>query len=434
MKKALIITYYWPPGGGAGVQRWLKFVKYLRDFDWEPVVYTPENPELPVTDHSLEKDIPGNITIIKRPIWEPYLAYKRFIGQKTDVGINAGFLSENKKPKLTENISVWIRGNFFIPDARKFWIKPSVKYLQQYLKNNPVDVIISTGPPHSMHMIAMKLKKKLKIPWLADFRDPWTNIDFYGDLKLTGMADRKHHSLEKTVLEYANIVSVVSPGMAEDFNKICNRDYVVITNGFDEDDVVVKKGLIPDKEFSITHIGTMTRTRNPEVLWESLQEIIEVNSDFTRDLELKLVGKVDIEVRESIKQFGLERFVQYTEYMPHDILSKYQQQSQVLLLVINDTPNAKLILTGKFFEYIGAGRPILCIGPEDGDAAKIINQSRLGEVCNYTNSQKMKRILLDLYKAYKSDKLQINLSDVSSFTRKNLTAELTSVLEKMLKA
>ncbi|MBE9481851.1 MAG: glycosyl transferase family 1, partial [Bacteroidetes bacterium] len=175
MKKVLIITYYWPPSGGAGVQRWLKFVKYLREFGWEPIVYTPENPEAPDIDNSLEKDIPDNLTVIKRKIWEPYTAYKKFIGQEKEQKINAGFLSENKKPKLSENISVWIRGNFFIPDARKFWIKPSVKFLTNYLKNNPVDAMISSGPPHSMHMIALGLKQRLGIPWLADFRDPWTN-------------------------------------------------------------------------------------------------------------------------------------------------------------------------------------------------------------------------------------------------------------------
>ena len=191
MNRVLIISYYWPPSGGAGVQRWLKFSKYLRDFGWEPVIYTPENPESPDVDKSLLKDIPPGIEVIKKQIWEPYDAYKRFIGQKKDEKIQAGFLSEKKRNPLFENISVWIRGNFFIPDARRFWIKPSIRFLIKYLAAHPVNAIVSTGPPHSMHLIALGLKKKLNIPWLADFRDPWTTIDFYHQLHLTRQADKK---------------------------------------------------------------------------------------------------------------------------------------------------------------------------------------------------------------------------------------------------
>lgn len=171
MKRVLIITYYWPPSGGSGVQRWLKFVKYLREFGWEPVVYTPENPEMPSSDTSLLSEVSEDIEIIKTKIWEPYSFYKRFIGKKKSEKINTGFLSESKKPKLTEALSVWIRGNIFIPDARKFWIKPSVKFLKKYLADNPVDAMVSTGPPHSMHLIALGIKKSLNTPWIADFRD-----------------------------------------------------------------------------------------------------------------------------------------------------------------------------------------------------------------------------------------------------------------------
>ncbi len=209
MKKVLIITYYWPPSGGAGVQRWLKFTKYLREYGWEPIIYTPENPESPNNDSSLEKDIPKNLTVLKTKIWEPYNFYKIFIGQKKDQKVNAAFLTESKKPKKFEKIAVWIRGNFFIPDARKFWVKPSIQYLTTYLKDNPVDAVISTGPPHSMHLIAQGLKKKLNIPWMADFRDPWTNIDFYSKLMLTSFADHKHKRLELGVLNDADVVTCV---------------------------------------------------------------------------------------------------------------------------------------------------------------------------------------------------------------------------------
>jgi len=427
-KKVLIITYYWPPSGGAGVQRWLKFVKYLRDFNWEPIVYTPENPEFPEYDNSLQKDIPENISVLRTPVWEPYSAYKKFIGQNKDKKINAGFLSEDTKPKLSENISVWIRGNLFVPDARKFWIKPSKKFLSNYLENNHIDVIVSTGPPHSMHLIAMYLKKKFNIPWLADFRDPWTNIDFYKDLKLTRFADKYHHKLERSVLQNADKVIVISDGMADDFKKIFDRDYEIITNGFDPDDLNKDEELSVDKKFSIAHIGSLVKTRNPIALWEVLKSLIESEPGFKDDLEIKLVGKVDVSVKHSIEQFGLNKFVNKIDYLQHNEVIKVHKQSQVLLLLINNTPNAKMILTGKFFEYLAAKRPIICIGPCDGDAAKILKQTNSGLISGFSDENKLKNNILEYYNLFKNKKLISESTGIEKFSRKELTGKLAELL------
>lgn len=428
MKKVLVITYYWPPSGGAGVQRWLKFVKYLRDFGWEPVVYTPENPEAPAIDESLLKDVPENLTVIKKPIWEPYTTYKKFIGQKKDSKINAGFLSEDKKPKTTENISVWIRGNFFIPDARKFWIKPSIRFLIKYLKENPVDAIVSTGPPHSMHMIALGLKKRLNIPWLADFRDPWTNIDFYEELRLTSRADKKHHKLEKLILEKADKITVISKGMADDFNSILEREYSVITNGFDEDDIPDQKEVVLESNFSITHIGSIGKSRNPDVFWKVVKNKVNSDTDFSKKLKIKLVGKIDYAVNESLVNYDLDHFVERIEYLPHDKLHKYQKESQVLLLLINDTPNANLILTGKFFEYIGSKRPILCIGPEGGNAAQIIKDNNFGDVCGFHDEVKLSKIIDYYFELYKKQELKSRGHNREKYTRKKLSGDLAEIL------
>ncbi len=262
LRKVLIITYYWPPSGGAGVQRWLKFSKYLHEYGWEPIIYTPENPEAPSQDFTLLKEIPKGITIIKTPIWEPYEFYKKLVGMKKGEKVNAGFLNEKKKPALAEGFSTWIRGNFFIPDARKFWIKPSVKYLNNYLKQNPVDAIISTGPPHSMHLIALGVKKKLNIPWLADFRDPWTDIDFYHHLRLTKWADKKHKRLELSVLKNADIVTTVSNNWGKDLEKIYSRKVDIVTNGFDPEDFAAANQTL-DTMFTLTHIGSLNKDRNP---------------------------------------------------------------------------------------------------------------------------------------------------------------------------
>ncbi len=293
-RKVLIITYYWPPSGGAGVQRWLKFSKYLRDFGWEPIIYTPENPEAPAIDNSLEKDIPEGISIIKRPIIEPYSVYKRFVGMKPGEKVNAGFLQEKEKPGIAEGLAVWLRGNFFIPDARRFWIRPSVKFLKKYLKDHPVDAIVSTGPPHSMHLIAMQVHKKLNIPWLADFRDPWTGIDFYHQLRLTSFADKLHHKLEKKVLASATAVTVVSQDMVNEFNGIVKRGYKLVTNGYDEQDIRPLPQNQLDKKFTLSHIGSINASRNPVGLWKVLSEMVKLQPDLASALQIKLVGKVDI--------------------------------------------------------------------------------------------------------------------------------------------
>jgi hypothetical protein len=429
MKRVLIITYYWPPSGGAGVQRWLKFTKYLREYRWEPVIYTPANPEIPEIDNSLQKDIPERLTVLKQPIWEPYNIYK-LITFSRKKRINVGFLSEKKKPGLSEVFSVWMRSNFFIPDARSFWIKPSVRYLKKYLNENPVDAIVSTGPPHSMHIIAMKVKKIFgrKIKWVADFRDPWTGIDFYRDLKLSGFSDSKHHRLEMEVLQKADSVITIGKNMAEDFNRIYKRHYEVITNGFDTDDST-DISAEPDKKFSISHIGTMPRSRNPQVLWKALQDLTEKDREFADLLEIKLIGKIDISIKENLAECRLERYVKRTEYLQHDEVIKAQRQSQLLLLLVNQTENAKGILTGKFFEYLAAKRPILCIGPTDGEIAQIISETKAGRVVDFCNYDELKRIIKEYFMLYKEGRLNSESINIDRYSRRELTKRLAEELD-----
>nr|HPI71390.1 glycosyltransferase [Tenuifilaceae bacterium] len=254
MQKVLIVTYYWPPSGGSGVQRWLKFIKYLRKFGIEPVVYTPKNPDISLFDTSLHKDIPDNLTVLQRRIFEPYALFRLFARRKTNFGV--GFTSiEGHTPNRFTRLSIWIRGNCFIPDPRVLWIKPSIRFLKKYICKNGIEAIVTTGPPHSMHLIGMALKKKLNIAWVADFRDPWTNIDFIDNLKLNSRSLAKHLHLEKQVVESADCVVVVSPQMKKDFEGYNPKQVEVITNGFDADDFP-KNVQKRDEQFTITHVGT----------------------------------------------------------------------------------------------------------------------------------------------------------------------------------
>jgi len=431
MKKALIITYYWPPSGGAGVQRWLKFVKYLREFGWEPVIYTPLNPDFPIVDATLSADIPVDIEVIRTPIWEPYTFYKKITGGESTPRIEGGAVNNKKSSGIIGQLSVWIRGNLFIPDARKFWIRPSVRFLRKYLKQHHIDVIISTGPPHSTHLIAMRLKEITNIPWLADFRDPWTDIDYYKEMKISAFADRKHKRLELKTITLCDAMVVVTQEMMTNYEKIGGKNIHLITNGFDPVDMAVGAA-IPDEKFSISHIGTLPPAFNMKGLWTVLAGLADTIPDFRNNLEIRLVGKVDSAVTDEITALGLLDQLAIPGYVSHDKVALLMKQSAVLLLVINqNSPNAKGILTGKIFEYLASGRPILAIGPTEGDLAKILEESEAGIIVGHDDLEGIKTILMNLYDKYLQNNLLNNVKSVEKYTRKNLTAELADALNKI---
>ena len=430
MKKVLIVTYYWIPSGGAGVQRWVKFTKYLREFGWEPIIYTPENPEFPSIDHSFEKDISADIQIIKTPIWEPYNIYRNLSGKKNE-SINAGFISENKKQGWKDKLSIWIRGNFLIPDPRRFWIKPSVRYLTNYLQNNEIDAVITTGPPHSMHMIGLGLKKIFPdLKWIADFRDPWTNIDFYKDLNLSWISDKIHHRLEKKIIQQADSIVVVSKGMKEEYELSSPKQIQVISNGYDESDVQKNESEL-DKRFTISHIGTLNAARNPKTVWKVLSELCNENPEFKSDLIIQLIGKVDFSVLEDLKLLDLNDNLHKIDYLSHHEAIEKQQSSQVLMLLINNSGNAKGILTGKFYEYLAAKRPILAIGPTDGDAATVLRETEAGIMVDFLDEKGTKNAILNYYNRFKSNSLKVQSDSIERFSRRSLTAELSKLLNSL---
>ncbi len=431
-KKALIITYYWPPGGGSGVQRWLKFAKYLDKFGWEPIIYTPSNPEYPSEDNSLLKDIPENITAIKRPIKEPYRLYKVFSGKKSSEKIQTGFLNESGKSSFIEKISRWLRGNIFIPDARKFWIRPSVKFLTGWLKANPVDVIISTGPPHSMHIIALKLKEKVNIPWIADYRDPWTSVYYFEDLKLSKVAKKKHKKLEQLCLDNADKIIVVGETMKNDFAKITNTPISIIANGFDTSDYEGVKPVKPEK-FNIMYTGTFLSQQNPEELWEVLGEMVKSNESFKQHLKISCIGKTDIEVLKSIEKNGLKEFLELTKYIPHKDIPQMQQNSAILLLCLNRIDNASYIITGKVFEYMASRKPILAICPENSDVAKIIRETNTGWIVPFDDKTNLAKTIKNSFALYKDNCLICKTYKITAFTRENLTGQLVEELNATIK-
>ncbi len=434
--KVLIITYYWPPSGGSGVQRWLKFVKYLPSFGVKPYVYTVENGEFPILDETLQNDVPKEAVIIKKPIWEPYGFYKKISGQKNKK-IAHGFVSEKKSTikKLVHGVSVFVRGNFFIPDARKFWVKPSAKFLEDYIKENKIDIIISTGPPHSMHLIALKLKQKCNVKWIADFRDPWTGVYYLSEMKLTGLAFNKHRKMENDVLLNADSIVTIGPNLKLNLAKLINQKDIsskisIIPNGFDfEYNSAPSDNL--DKEFSIVYLGLFSKEQNHPAFWKALNELCSEDEVFKSKLKIRLVGKIDSSIEQEIELNGLTSVYEKLDYVPHHEVRKMQRNSQVLLLSINRYPNAKEMLTGKLFEYIGSNRPILCLGPTDGDAAAIINETKTGYVCNWDDIKAMKDCLKKMFAAYQNNELTIHPINVENYSRKNLTRKLVEILNQL---
>lgn len=372
MKRVLIITYYWPPNGGAGVYRWLKFSKYLPDNGWTPVVYTPSDPEVVAHDPALEADVLPHVEVIKRPITEPFALYKRFTGRKRTEKVQVGFLSEKAQGGWKEDLALWVRSNFFIPDARMWWIRPSARFLERYLRTHPVDAVVTTGPPHSMHLIGLRLKKRLGVKWLADFRDPWTDIDFYPQLKLTRWADARHRRLEAEVLRTADRVTTVSWHWAQDLLRLGAPHVDVVTNGYDPDDVPVPPVPV-EEDLGLVHIGSLSPTRNAPELWRALRALCDADPAFAARFKLRFVGPVDHSVVRSVEEAGLGAHLERLGRVTHEEAMREMQRARALLLMVNDTPNALGILPGKLFEYLSVGRPVLAIGPRDGDVARVLS-------------------------------------------------------------
>tara|TARA_R110002050_G_scaffold296426_1_gene456373 strand:+ start:18906 stop:20186 length:1281 start_codon:yes stop_codon:yes gene_type:complete len=423
-KKVLIITYYWPPAGGPGVQRWLKFVKYLPEFNIQPIVYIPENPNYPIVDDSLRDEVSNDVIILKQPIKEPYRVAGVF-SKKAAKTISKGIIPEQKKQSVVEKLMLYIRGNYFIPDARKSWVKPSVAFLSEYISKENIETIVTTGPPHSMHLIGSQLKKRLGVKWIADFRDPWTTIGYHKQLKLTVASKEKHKVLEAQVLNTADQIVVTSSVTKTEFQQITNKPIEVITNGYDYE----KAGSIAlDSKFSIAHIGSLLSKRNPEVLWKVLSELVQEQADFTNDFQLTFVGSVSENVLNSIKKNNLSDYVNNVGYISHLESIKYQKKSQSLLLIEIDSEDTKCIIPGKLFEYIVSGRPILAMGPKDSDVEKIIKETNTGNYFNYDDYESLKKIILEYYKAFQNKTLQTHPVGLQKYHRKALTESLSKLI------
>ncbi|MDP7568093.1 MAG: glycosyltransferase [Flavobacteriales bacterium] len=423
MKKVLIISYYWPPAGGSGVQRWLKFVKYLPKYNWSPIVYTPENPYFEVNDTALLNDIPKETEIWKLPIWEPY-ALKDMLFSKGGKSQSAGVISNKKS--LKNKVLNWVRGNAFIPDPKAYWVKPSIKFLIDKIKKEKIDHIVTTGPPHSMHLIGLGLKKAIpNLKWVADFRDPWSELDLLDEFHLSKSSRKKHQKLEREVLETADVTLTVSETWVEDLIRLGGKRVELITNGYDAADFELKPKT--NDKFVIGHYGLLNHLRNPKNLWKVLADLCEENAEFNTKLEIHLSGNIDGEVMSEIVAYPqLKEKVKQLGYLSHaQVLQQYNEADLLLLLLFNSKSGVGNY-PGKIFEYFAAQKPILSFGPEGSDTQSLINETKSGLFFNY-DAEDIKNFILNIF----NGKNEFKTEGLEKFSREKLAKDLSILLSNL---
>ncbi len=425
MKKVLIITYHWPPSGGIGVLRCLKIAKYLHHFGWEPVIYAPLNAQYEFLDETNFKDIPSGITILKHPIREPFNLFKKVSGRKQTDSQNPVYLSHRKK-SLVDRLAIWVRGNFFIPDARCLWIKPSVRVLSAYLNKHKVDAIFSDGPPHTNTVIAMRLAQKFNIPWLADFQDPWTQVDYYTMFPISRWADTIHRRLEQQVFSTAAKITIASPTWAADLERIGAKNVSPLYYGYDEDDFANLTALGQTQQFSIVHAGLLGADRHPGTLLNVLADLNRELPGFSGHLKIKLAGLVDYSITNLITQLGLDANYEYQGKLTRPAALQLVYEAALLLLPLNKAHNAQGRIPGKLFELLRANHPILCLGPANADSANIVQQCQAGSTFDYDDYNGIKQFITQQYQQFLTAQVMNNAGNYqqySNYEQTRLVAE-----------
>jgi glycosyltransferase involved in cell wall biosynthesis len=427
MKKVLIITYYWPPSGGAGVQRWLKFAKYLPEFGWEPIILTVDENKASYAqkDESLLKEVDLNLKVVRTKTFEPYNLYKKVSAKKE---IPYGGFSNEIELSLTEKLSRFVRGNLFIPDPRRGWKPFATKTALKLIDEEQIGVVVTTGPPHSTHLIGNELKKRRKIKWIADFRDPWTDIYYYKNLYHSSLAKWYDRKLETKVLNNCDGIITVSHALKELLAKkirpSLHSKISIITNGFDTSDFQDLNPVMNEK-FTITYTGTISISYRIE---NFVMALASLPDDIKEQMIIRFVGNVPEDIIALFHQNGLKNQFEIIGYVPHRQAVNYMAGASVLLMAIPDVPDNNVIITGKFFEYLAARRPILVIGPKDSEVDKILQETSAGTLIDYDDLEKIKEQINEYFMLSLENKLAINPTGIKKFSRHNLTEKLAKIL------
>lgn len=431
LKKILVISYYWPPGGGAGVQRILKFVKYFPENGFQPFVVTVDEDKAsyPVIDKSLNAEVPPEAEVIRTGTFEPFDVYSKLIGKKS---IPTGFSNE-ADPGMIQKLSRFIRGNFFIPDARKGWISFAFGQACKIIEKENIDLVLTTSPPHSAQLAGLKLKKKYGIKWIADLRDPWTDIYYYKEFKHLPFAERLDKKYERLVLENADKIITVSYDLKRMFLQksdiIDEKKIIIIPNGYDEADFKnLRKADLPQSEFIISYTGTLAESYNPNIFFDALKKLISGNPDV--NFKLRFIGSPADSLMKRIRDMSMNKNLEVIPTVSHEKSIEYLNESTILLLVIPEVKNDIGILTGKLFEYLASGKTIVCIGPEDGEAAAIIKECNAGKTFNRINGNDLIEYLSSQIKIWKKKgDLNVENDIYKKYSRRAQTKYLCDVID-----
>jgi hypothetical protein len=447
LKKVLIISYYFPPSGGPGVQRVLKFMKYLPEFGWEPIVLTVKDGDFPARDESLMKEIPERTRVYRTHIFEPYNLYRRLTGRKKSSAIDVDNINRSAKKNLSERLAEFIRATFFIPDARRGWLRYALREGKDIIDSEQPDILFSSSPPYTCALIAMKLKKYAlrkagkSIPWVSDFRDAWTGyLSTPHRWLLPSLIDRHY---EKTSLREADCITIVANGFKDDFERkypdiSYHKKYFLIRNGFDSNDYTrIKTASQKNDKFTVVYTGSMYGKRNPFFLLDTVEELIKKREIAENKIRFIFVGRCGSEIKDYIEHSPIKDTIELVPYVTHEESIRYLLGADTMLLLIDEDKYSNMILSGKLFEYLGTslitGKPILAIAPE-GEAAELIRETLSGDVISHNDKHKLEQIFLKYYNSFfeNNNTFSINSEAVKQYDRKILTGKLAEVFNQII--
>ncbi|WP_420575789.1 glycosyltransferase family 4 protein [Ekhidna sp.] len=422
-RKILIITYYWPPSGGVGVQRWMNFALQLKNRGWEPWVLTPENPQFEIKDEKLLEKV-KDIPVVKIPIWEPFNLFHKLTRNKDRKNVQQGLVLEKSKRSFKDNLMIWVRGNLLIPDPRVFWVKPAAKRAIELIEKEGIDTIITTGPPHSMHLIGKRVKKKTGVKWLADFRDPWSKWDVLEKLKTSSIALDVHQRLERSVLKNADCAMTVSSRLADALGGI-----EVIHNGIT---VRNKSDINPNSaHFTIGYFGLLNELRNPRQLWQLLDQMCRESQVFANKLRIRIGGIVSESIKDEICELKeLNGKVEFLDYLPHETMQDEYRKCDILLLLLNKSTNSEWILPVKFFEYLAAERMILGMGERKSDLGDLMNTKDVGEILAYSEIDSIRGFIEDIFENERRPNGEDTASLLNQFSHERLVDKLEELIKR----
>ena len=438
MKKVLIVAYYFPPSGGPGVQRVLKYVQYLRDFGWEPVVLTVSNGSVPARDESLIAAIPSGVRVIRTEIFEPYDIYRKLTGKEKGSAIDVNTIrKDGTKLPLSERLAEFIRATLFIPDARIGWYANAVRAGLDAIRDEGVDAIYSSSPPYTCALIARGLKRKTGLPWIAGFRDPWTK--FITTPKRWALPAKVDSMLEHAVFREANEVEVAWLGITKDaldkYPDLPPEKFHHLPNGYDSADMPdVDPRDRTDERFTVTYTGSMYGRRNPEAFLRAVEMLVHRGDVDRERIRLRFIGRFGDEVLAMFARSDLGNAIEVVGYMAHTESIRQLLLADALLLVVDEYEGSDDVVPGKVYEYVGSGRPVLAVAPERSAIADLIAETRGGFVAHQSNVAGIADAFLKLYRAHQTGApaLETNRAAIERYERRNVTGELAALLDQLI--